>query len=348
MSKDFSIFILILGLFSSIQIYAAYNSKIIFKAVKEGNLGYLRRLLAKKGENFNIKDSGGATLLHYACARGHLNIVKYLVEEKRVSIKQGDEYGRKPIHHACARGHLHIVKYLVKEKGVSIKQEDYAAAKPIDYAVCYGKLDIVKYIFEKNGDLDCVDKSNRRPLDYALEKKRYSIVDYLCIGMLFDCSQKKTGLVSLALDKIKNKESLEHMIHIALRRKRYIEKNEKKGFWKKFFSFNLFKKNKIKNNKPYNFCTYCDVIITLFEKAKKNKIIKNAILKTFKKEGGFQKKYFNWVMQDLKNSKISLYSVAKIGTILHSYRFNHILYSQIKRKKLVDVKIVCKKISSFL
>jgi len=338
MGKSISRLVLAFCFLCCVQVYTIYNPKEIFACAEKGDVAFLR-LLAKSGENLNIKDDHGRKLIHYACACGYLDMLIFLVEEVGESIHEKDKKGSEPIHYASVNGRLDIFKYLEK-KGADINQKKHNKKQPIHYAAQCGKLGIVKHILKQNGDLDCVNKDGNKPIYCALINKEEKVFNYLHAAISFDISHKKVNFIASELDNIKNIEMLKNIIHIALSRKKYIEK--KWGFLKRLFSFNWLKKNNIEKCTDYNFHTYCDIVITLFEKAQKNRAIKNVILEVLNKQGDFQKKYFSWVIQDVQKSELSLYSAAKIGTILRAYTLKRKLHDRSKKNLLADVKIICK------
>ncbi|KAL2126655.1 hypothetical protein VTI74DRAFT_445 [Chaetomium olivicolor] len=72
---------------------------------------YLLREVIVSSADFNARDKGGRTPLHYAAADGQLAAVKCLVTAG-ASISAMDANGDMPIEYACREGRTHLVEYL--------------------------------------------------------------------------------------------------------------------------------------------------------------------------------------------------------------------------------------------
>ncbi|KAF7945155.1 hypothetical protein EAE96_009934 [Botrytis aclada] len=101
-------------------------------AAFSGMSSYLKLLLSKT-EDINSKDTGGRTLLHWACRRGHLGIVELLLQHRAILDNEDGSHLR-PIHEAARRNFASIVLALLKA-GVNPTRSTDDNSRP-DLEVC--------------------------------------------------------------------------------------------------------------------------------------------------------------------------------------------------------------------
>ncbi len=148
------------------------KNKLLFQAVKNGDLDKIKRLLSE-GANVNAKDYYGKTPLHYAVDKGYLNIAKYLIS-KGANVNAKDDYGWTPLYYAFFDANLDMVKYLIS-KGANVNAKDDYGKTPLHYSDCR-YLDVIKYLIKKGADVNARDKYGHTPLNYV--RGKYNDIRY--------------------------------------------------------------------------------------------------------------------------------------------------------------------------
>lgn len=136
----------------------------IIKAIKNGNLNYIKNLLNSDVswlDNF-LKDDNHQKIfaIHCAAKFGQLAIIELLLEKKADLLNQKDAFEQTCIHFAAYHGHLPLVKYLV-EQGASLSiatnspGSDSHGFFPIHWAVSAGHDEIVNLLIKnENANLN--------------------------------------------------------------------------------------------------------------------------------------------------------------------------------------------------
>ena len=97
------------------------NKIIWFKAIKEGNLEMINKLLKDEKTNINwIDDIRYNTALIWASLSGYKNIVELLLEQKNISINALNCDYESALMCASWNGHFEIVKLLCKCEDICI------------------------------------------------------------------------------------------------------------------------------------------------------------------------------------------------------------------------------------
>ncbi|KAI1899957.1 hypothetical protein AGOR_G00067270 [Albula goreensis] len=98
-------------------------------SVERRMMGDIQELL-RGGEDVNLQDSQGATLLHIAAANGYLQAAELLLEGgARMDQRDGD--GWQPLHAAACWGQMHVAELLVSH-GASLNSKTFLDETPID------------------------------------------------------------------------------------------------------------------------------------------------------------------------------------------------------------------------
>lgn len=84
----------------------------MFECCRTSDLEAVRKIILSSTD-VNISDSGGRTLLHFACGYNHLNVVKFLIAgdleavcSKKLTL----------LHVCCTKGHSEIVFKLLRHE----------------------------------------------------------------------------------------------------------------------------------------------------------------------------------------------------------------------------------------
>ncbi|KAE9599647.1 hypothetical protein Lal_00046174 [Lupinus albus] len=108
--------------------------KDLWLAVREGSLNDLESglaLLKKSGDNVNLRNTFGLTLLHIATWRNHIPIVRRLLAAGADPDARDGESGWSSLHRALHFGHFAVAGILLKH-GASITLEDPKSRIPVD------------------------------------------------------------------------------------------------------------------------------------------------------------------------------------------------------------------------
>ncbi|XP_036387198.1 protein phosphatase 1 regulatory inhibitor subunit 16B [Megalops cyprinoides] len=98
-------------------------------AVERRMLGDIQTLI-RDGEDVNLQDSQGATLLHIAAANGYVQAAELLLEGG-ARMEQRDNDGWQPLHAAACWGQVHVAELLVSH-GASLNAKTFMDETPID------------------------------------------------------------------------------------------------------------------------------------------------------------------------------------------------------------------------
>ncbi|KAJ8400799.1 hypothetical protein AAFF_G00391530 [Aldrovandia affinis] len=98
-------------------------------SVERRMLGDIQNLL-RDGEDVNLQDTQGATLLHIAAANGYVQAAELLLEGG-AKMSQNDTDGWQPLHAAACWGQMHVAELLVSH-GASLNSKTFLDETPID------------------------------------------------------------------------------------------------------------------------------------------------------------------------------------------------------------------------
>ena len=93
------------------------------------------RTMHQNGQNLQVCNRFGESLLHMACRNGLTDIVKFLVKEAKVSLHVRDDYGRTPFHDACwtVEPNFALVEFLIQEAPELVGLSDVRGHTPFSY-----------------------------------------------------------------------------------------------------------------------------------------------------------------------------------------------------------------------
>lgn len=119
-----------------------------------------------------------AAPIHDAAGKGGLAKVKALVAKDAKLVNLKDSKGATPLHFAVAGGHKALAEYLLLKKAdVNAKKKD--GVTPLHVAASLGRLEIAKFLLAKGADRNTADSKGRTPLTLAGEKGNVEMIDLL-------------------------------------------------------------------------------------------------------------------------------------------------------------------------
>jgi len=139
----------------------------IFRAARDGTVDDVKYFIEEKGVDVNARSEGDCeTALHGAAYYGNVEIVEYLIS-KGAHVNVKDSTGATPLHFAAAdtgqakhdAGKLEVAKYLVS-KGAHINAKEYSnGITPLRLAKAgRTRIEMQKYIKSVSGGIGIIIK----------------------------------------------------------------------------------------------------------------------------------------------------------------------------------------------
>ena len=155
---------------------------LLFIAYKKRNLHLVTENnshLCVMNIKFVLKSENCSTTLHLMCKLGVLDRVKNLIEMYG-NVEVRDEGGRTPLHIACASGHNNIVEYLINQCGHDKEARDDGQLTPLFAACLEDQISTVELLTSKlRCKVDARDVNGMTPLHVACFRGFQKIVKYL-------------------------------------------------------------------------------------------------------------------------------------------------------------------------
>eukprot|EP01060_Flectonema_neradi_P013062 TRINITY_DN19848_c0_g1_i1.p1 TRINITY_DN19848_c0_g1~~TRINITY_DN19848_c0_g1_i1.p1 ORF type:complete len:195 (+),score=44.27 TRINITY_DN19848_c0_g1_i1:58-642(+) len=145
-----------------------YAAGDLHKAVREGNIAEMKRLLDEEGADINEVGPGGQTVLMHGVLGGCKACVK-LALEKDADTTIGEQDGYTPMHGAAFQGRPHIAKMLI-DHGLDPQDVHKDGYQPIHRA-CWGKeqrhADTLQVFLDNGVPHDSPSKEGHTPIEMA-------------------------------------------------------------------------------------------------------------------------------------------------------------------------------------
>ena len=149
----------------------------LFDAVKNGNAGLVKKLMAS-AKDANQRNDQNETLLYHAAKTGNGDIILYLVEKGAdVNALSGTER-LSPLIAAVTEGRIDAVRLLLG-KGALINLPDAQGRSPLHAAAEGNKPDIAKALVDARCDINSVTLKKSTPLHSAAERGYLPMVKLL-------------------------------------------------------------------------------------------------------------------------------------------------------------------------
>ncbi len=178
-----------------------YGKTLLFFAIRDINVNWVRRLL-EKGADPTIRDEHGYTPFHVAVINyADPDILNLLLESGKVDINETTDLGMTALHWAVIESTTAAAEFLLS-KGANPNAADKDGVTPLHFAIKYAKnMDMVKLLLnQEKVDVNYLDNKGNNALEYA----RNYLLGEKMVNLL-----KKKGAVELPK---RNNESLEKLL----------------------------------------------------------------------------------------------------------------------------------------
>jgi hypothetical protein len=157
----------------------ARAGRSLLEAVKAGDIGECRELLAIEGVDIHIKGSEGPpnwgrTPVMWACDEGYLDILEYLVSKGAI-INDKTSDGNNCLMWACLGGNLNIVEYLVS-KGMNINDSESGGYSCLMLACLNSCIEIVEYLMSKGAGIHAISNNRATCFSLALRHSKIKVL----------------------------------------------------------------------------------------------------------------------------------------------------------------------------
>ncbi|XP_046326546.2 ankyrin repeat domain-containing protein 50-like [Haliotis rufescens] len=151
---------------------------ILHYACTNGNLSWVRRILAEGTVDINSRGSNNETPILKAAWQGHHQVVELLVE-RGADLSVVDVVGDNILHRACDGGHLDIMKLVLTYTTGCVNGKGYCGKTPLMTAVGSGCREMVELLVSKGADVSLVDNRGDNILHLACDGGHYEIMKYV-------------------------------------------------------------------------------------------------------------------------------------------------------------------------
>ena len=102
------------------------DAAVVLRACRRGDVHLVQTLQRRYGAAalLQMKDSRGATCLHYAARGGHVAVLKQLTSLGASDTAPRTRVGASPLHDAAVLGELNAIKWLVQQTACSLRDTD--------------------------------------------------------------------------------------------------------------------------------------------------------------------------------------------------------------------------------
>jgi ankyrin repeat protein len=150
----------------------------IYNAVRNEEIGTVKKLL-DEGVDVNTRGGRpGRTLLHAAIFKNNASLIHLLIE-RGADVQAQDRYsGKTPLHLAACANHVHLCKIFI-EAGAEIDVRSKGGLTPLYSAVHKGQLEAAEYLIKNGADVNAAGSNGWTPLMEAVNYHYKSIVKLL-------------------------------------------------------------------------------------------------------------------------------------------------------------------------
>lgn len=145
-----------------------------------GNIKVLHYLL-NQGANIKVLTNKKLSVIHFACQGNRPNSLAYFYyyHRKKINFELKDKGGSTPLHWACYSKALEAVNYLLSW-GIKVNIQDNEGNTPLHLAIISGAEKIVRILLQNGASVRIKNKKNISPFELAQEnEKKNSIFEIL-------------------------------------------------------------------------------------------------------------------------------------------------------------------------
>ena len=140
--------------------------------------------IKKDPANLAIEDSNGNTLFHLLARLNDTRIFKRLYSmeegEKRAELLEAqNNHGQTPLHKAAMFGNVEIAKALLETDLVIPDIKDKEGRTPLHQAAAEDRFEMVVLLLGEGANPDAQDNQKKKPIDLAIEKGAFDIMELL-------------------------------------------------------------------------------------------------------------------------------------------------------------------------
>lgn len=163
------------------QVAKKIEKSDIEKAVEEGDLDKVKRLVEKNKKHLTKPNVNGNIPLLVAASLGNLEIFTFLYKQNTQTIHSTNDEGNNVFHIAAQDGHKSLVEWLYKiAPKLASKGNDYND-QPIHLAAQNGHLEILKFFLQQDpSSLYVKADENMNILNSAIMGAEFEVVEFLC------------------------------------------------------------------------------------------------------------------------------------------------------------------------
>lgn len=150
----------------------------LIRAVQDGDLAAVKRLLTTPGIDVNAPQGDGATAMHWAAHRNNLDVLDQLVTAgARADV--ANEYGVTPIMLASTNGSAAAISRLLKA-GAKVNRPLPTGETPLMTAARVGRLDAVRALVDAGADINAAERlKGQTALMWAISESHDDVAEYL-------------------------------------------------------------------------------------------------------------------------------------------------------------------------
>ncbi len=131
----------------------------------------------------NIRDSRGATCLHYAAEAGRPRVIQWLIGDGKMDVTVVDANGQTAMHYACREEQSPVIEVLKNMSTRLVNQKSHAGVTPLMLLVDKAdKPKLVHRLVKFGAQVDAEDHDGNTALFYAARKNHPEVVSELLIN----------------------------------------------------------------------------------------------------------------------------------------------------------------------